>query len=155
MPTSGHKTSRDFSALVARRMWTVDDKRRLVDEMSVPGANVSEIARRHGVANSLLYRWRQEAEVTADPAASRQPPSDTEPGVAPVFAPVAIAPPHHTRLPPPKTIAPCACTARAGVTAKTIGTLDIVLANGRSVRVGTDVDTAALVRIVAALERAE
>ena len=151
MPTSGHRSSRDFSALVTRRMWTVDDKRRLVDEMLVPGANVSEIARRHGVANSLLYRWRQEA----DAAASRQPSSDAEQSVAPVFVPVAIAPPRRTELPPPKPIAPCACTARAGVAAKTIGTLDIVLANGRSVRVGTDVDTAALVRIVTALERAE
>ena len=70
MPTSGHKTSRDFTSLVARRMWTDDDKRRLVAEMSVPGANVSEIARRHGVANSLLYRWRLEAELAANVTAS-------------------------------------------------------------------------------------
>ena len=111
MPTSGHKTSRNFSALVARRMWTVDDKRRLVDEMSLPGANVSEISRRHGVANSLLYRWRQDAVAVADTAAIRQRPSDIEPGLAPVFVSVAIAPPRHTRLPTPKTIAPCACIA--------------------------------------------
>ena len=32
------------------------------------------------------------------------------------------------------------------------GTVEIVIAGGRTVRVGTDVDTAALVRIVAALE---
>ncbi len=155
MPTSGHKTSRDFTSLVARRMWTDDDKRRLVAEMSVPGANVSEIGRRHGVANSLLYRWRQEAELAANAIANEQPRSVPEPSVAPAFVPVAIAVAPHTQLPPPKTIAPCACTARAGITEKTIGTLDIVLANGRSVRVGTDVDTAALVRIVTALEQAE
>ena len=34
-------------------------------------------------------------------------------------------------------------------------TIEIILANGRAVRVGADVDTAALVRIVAALETPE
>ena len=152
MPTSGHKTSRDFTSLVARRMWTDDDKRRLVAEMSMPGANVSEIARRHGVANSLLYRWRRETELAANVTAREQPGAVPEANVAPAFVPVALTPPH---LAPPNIIAPCACTARVGVTTNTIGTLDIVLANGRSVRVKTDVDTAALVRIVSALERAE
>jgi len=136
-------------------MWTDDDKRRLVAEMSVPGANVSEIGRRHGVANSLLYRWRQEAELAANVIASEQPRSVPEPSDAPAFVPVALTNPPRTQLPPSKTITPCACPARAGVTPKTIGTLDIVLTNGRSVRVKTDVDTAALVRIVSALERAE
>ena len=33
------------------------------------------------------------------------------------------------------------------------GTIEIVIAGGRTVRVGADVDTAALVRIIAALEK--
>ena len=54
-------------------------------------------------------------------------------GVAPAFVRIM--------LPPPEAPAP----------AKP-GTIEIVIAGGRTVRVSTDIDTAALVRIVAALE---
>ena len=138
MPTSGHKTSRNFTALVARRIWTAADKRRLVAEMALPGANVSEISRRHAVANSLLYRWRQDLEAGRAVAA----PSTVTPPVS-GFIPVAIA------APPPN--APKVPRVRQAA-AVNPAVIDIVLANGRSVRVGTDVDTTALVRIVAALE---
>lgn len=154
MPTSGHKTSLDFAALVARRIWTADDKRRLVAEMSVSGANVSEISRRHRIANSLLYRWRREAEAVGEHVTTKQLRSNTEPSVAPVFVPIGITVPPQKRLPTPRIAAPRTC-AGVGANAKSVGTMDIVLANGRFVRVGPDVDTKALVRIVAALERAE
>ena len=61
MPTSGHETSRDFAVVAARRLWSGADKQSIVDETLVPGANVSAVARRHGVAQSLLYRWRKDA----------------------------------------------------------------------------------------------
>ena len=134
-------------------MWTPDDKRRLVAEMSVPGANVSEIARRHGVANSLLYRWRQDAE-GAERQPPKQPGSVVEVDISPVFVPVAIVASPQKRLPSPKIAPPRARRAGSGGEAKSCGTIDVVLANGRSVRVGADVDTAALVRIVTALEKA-
>ena len=40
-----------------RRRWSKDEKARIVEETLMPGAVVSEIARRHGMAQSL-----QEAE---------------------------------------------------------------------------------------------
>ena len=140
MPTSGHKTSRDFAALVARRIWTPEDKRRLVAEMGLPGANVSEMSRRHGIANSLLYRWRQEALVATCPK------PDTPKG----FLPVAIARGSLASLAAPDVAADAATSSPGSVIKPS--TIDIVLTNGRSVRVSTNVDTAALVRIITALE---
>jgi len=44
-----------------RRRWGDEEKARLVAEIMVPGAKVTEIARRHGISRSLLYTWRREA----------------------------------------------------------------------------------------------
>ncbi|WP_026975803.1 transposase, partial [Alicyclobacillus contaminans] len=41
------------------RKWTVDEKMNIVLEGMMPGANISEVCRRHGVAQSLYYRWRE------------------------------------------------------------------------------------------------
>lgn len=124
MPTSGHETSRDFAVVAARRLWSRAEKQAIVDETMVPDANVAAVARRHGVAQSLLYRWRKDATGSVRPAST--------------FVPVAIA------APAPPVVAPSqpACT----------GSIEVVLANGRVLRVGVNVDTVALVRIIAALE---
>lgn len=44
---------------VQRRRWTLAEKLRLVEESSQPGMSISYVARKHGVAPSLLYRWRK------------------------------------------------------------------------------------------------
>ena len=42
-----------------RRRWTTDEKLRIVEETLTCGDSVSAVARRHGVAPDLLYRWRR------------------------------------------------------------------------------------------------
>jgi transposase len=44
---------------VQRRRWTLDEKLRIVEEASLPGMSVSFVARKHGIAPSLLFRWRK------------------------------------------------------------------------------------------------
>ena len=44
-----------------RRWWSDDDKARIVVESLRPGANVSEVARRHGLSPQQLFGWRREA----------------------------------------------------------------------------------------------
>ena len=130
---SGDRSRHRITVLRTRRDWSLLEKRQVVIEASIPGANVSAVARRHGIAPPLLYRWRK--ELTPD-----------RPTLA--FMPVTIAVPAsaHTQTPQLSALA---------VSTIAIATIEIVLANGRTVRVGADVDTAALVRIVAALEGAE
>ena len=132
MPTSGHKTPGNFTVMAARRIWSVAEKRAIVGKMAWPGASASAIARQHGVAQSLLYRWRK------DLAAADH-------GV-PQFLPVALAAPQRPTIAPPLDGPPGLPLAAR---------IEIVLANGRAVRVSADVDTAALARIVAALETPE
>jgi len=42
-----------------RRRWTTEEKLRIVDETLRSGESISVLARRHGVAPNLLYRWRR------------------------------------------------------------------------------------------------
>jgi transposase len=43
-----------------RRRWTVEEKARIVAESLEPDANISDVARRHGVARGLLTVWRRQ-----------------------------------------------------------------------------------------------
>lgn len=42
-----------------RRYWSAEQKLAMIEETLLPGASVSTVARRHGVAPNLLYRWRR------------------------------------------------------------------------------------------------
>ncbi|WP_144030550.1 MULTISPECIES: transposase [Bradyrhizobium] len=44
-----------------RRWFSKDDKARIVGETLVPGAVVSEIARRHGLTPQQVFTWRRQA----------------------------------------------------------------------------------------------
>lgn len=68
-----------------RRQYSEADKVRLVEEAFQPGVVASEVARRHGVNVSLLYRWRRQrlspgggmpgfAAVTVTPEPTRPAP---------------------------------------------------------------------------------
>lgn len=51
----------DARPLRGRRQWSDEAKARIVSETLVPGANVSAIARRVGIAPSQLFTWRRKA----------------------------------------------------------------------------------------------
>ena len=65
-----------------RRRWSDDERARILAESFEPGANISAVARRHGVHGGLLHSWRKKAKTRADEAAQAD---------APLFIPVAIA----------------------------------------------------------------
>jgi transposase-like protein len=44
-----------------RRRWSEDEKVRIIEESRRPGAQVTDIARRHGISRALLYSWRRAA----------------------------------------------------------------------------------------------
>jgi transposase len=51
-----------------RRKWTLEQKATLLAEVEAEGGRVSVVAKRHGLAESLLYNWR-----AADKAVAAQP----------------------------------------------------------------------------------
>jgi transposase len=52
-----------------RRRWTAEDKARIVAETLLPGARVSEVARRWQVCSQQVFGWRREAKSVAEQAA--------------------------------------------------------------------------------------
>ena len=45
-----------------RRRFTAEEKRRIVEETTVPGQSVSAVSRRYGVSSSLVFKWRRLVE---------------------------------------------------------------------------------------------
>ena len=148
---SGDRTTPRFEVIAStRRSWSVTQKRAIIGEIGIGEATLSDVARRHGIHTSLLFRWRRDlgAEVPA-PASEphRGMPSAPRPALS--FVPVMLTPPAQS--------APAAvpCSMKSGSMksgAMETGIIEIVVAGGRTVRVGSDVDASALVRIIAALE---
>lgn len=126
-----------YSVLRARREWDPVIKSRILTEMAAAGANVSAISRRHGVAQSLLYRWRKDAVIASVNACA--------------FVPVVIDAPEPAVSPVPVTAPDCGCRCHAS-TAMPVLTVEVVLGPRRVVRVREGIDAADLKRIVAALE---
>jgi transposase len=48
-----------ITSVQRRRRWSAAEKVRLVEETMQPGMSVSYVARRAGVAPSLLFKWRR------------------------------------------------------------------------------------------------
>jgi transposase-like protein len=88
---------------------------------------VTRVARAHGIASALVYRWRKRlaGERIGAPIAK---------GVADGFIPLALPVPSALRLAP-------------------AGMIEIELLNGRRLRVDGSVDSALLKRMIDVLER--
>jgi transposase len=126
--------------VATRRIWSTADRQRIVGEATVPGVNASAVARRNGVALSLLYRWRKEAAAAFAQTAPPPRHEGPRPSAASAFVPVALM------------AAPQLPVSPAPITSSQPSLIEITLMGGRTVRVSADVDASALARIVAALE---
>ena len=45
---------------VQRRMYTLEDKQRVIAEANARGASVAEVARGHGINANLVFNWRRQ-----------------------------------------------------------------------------------------------
>ena len=119
----------------ARRSYTPEEKARLLTEAAEPGARVLLVAQRRGVSPSLVYRWRRQAEGRAVRKASPRPPAFVPlllDGGKPASGSPAARPPEGDGRE---------------------GQVEVVLRNGRLLRVGVGADAAAVARLAAALDR--
>jgi transposase len=53
-----------FTGAGRRRNWSAEDKARIVVASQAPGANVSALAREHGLTPAQIFRWRQARPAT-------------------------------------------------------------------------------------------
>ncbi|MFC7693891.1 transposase [Paeniroseomonas aquatica] len=119
----------------ARREYTPDERARVLTEAAMPGARVLLVAQRYGISPSLMYRWRREA---AGRAARQAPPR------APRFVPLLVDD-GGTRQ--GGGVPPSAPMQDAGT-----DRVEVVLRNGRLLRVGAGMDATVVARLAAALE---
>ena len=115
-----------------RRRWSRDDKMRIIEETLAPGAVVTEIARRHGIATSLVFTWRRRARLA------------TVASAGPRLVPVQVAAAESVQ----SIQAPAAIPTR-----KRRGVIEIELGDGKRVSVDENVDAEALGRVLDVLSR--
>lgn len=115
-----------------RRSFSAEEKVRLVAETLQPGETVTAVSRRHGICTSLLHRWRRAArgEVPGRRAA--------RPQLLPVRLVASDAAAPRPKPAPVPGIAPAP--------------IEVVLRNGRVLRVTVTTDAAVVARLAAALE---
>jgi transposase len=115
-----------------RRRWSEAEKVRIVAESLRGHRQASATARRHGIPNSLLFRWRREyrqGRLCAD---------GSDGGFVPAMVVVD---------------APTKAPTEAPTDSPAAGRMEIVALSGRRVIVGGDVDAAALARVLDVVER--
>jgi transposase len=127
-----------LGGLERRRRWSQDDKARIVEETLAPGAKVTDVARRNGVAASVVFTWRRQAR--------------TVERVVPCFTPVQIAAAVETDEGNSKPPSEDDRRMRQ-VSAARNGLIEIDLGNRRRIRVDAQVDPEALARVIEVLER--
>jgi transposase len=120
-----------------RRRWSTEEKLRILAETTEPGAAVRSVAARNGICESLLYTWRRQVrEGTL---------REIE---APAFVPVRVFETSMNAMSsasePERTSPSTRSQARPDL-------IEIELGDGRQVRVGRDVNLAALRRVLTAL----
>ena len=134
-----------------RRLWSMAERRRIVEAALAPGASVASVARAHDVNANLVFKWiRRSREGWRDRrcALRRSPGADA----APSFVPV--------RLIAPESMALKDAVAREGGAPSRrcdppsfarLGTMEIRLPNGAQVRIEGGVDGDALRLVLSTL----
>ncbi len=120
-----------------RRRWASAQKLRIVQETLEPGAVATLVARRYGISTGLLYTWRKQA--LAGALAGFLPVR-----IVPEEAAALVAPPEDGALAAMPHSEPAQAIRPAGL-------IEIELPSGVRLRVGADVDSAALGQVLAAL----
>lgn len=109
-----------------RRRFSDDDKARIVSEAMMPGASVSDVARRYRVCSSLVYRWRR--VLLGDGVAVEAPRLP-----APAFVPVEVASAGAPTQPEP--LGP--------------GVVEVICSGGQRVRLAPPIDARVLKAVLA------
>jgi transposase len=117
-----------------RRRWTQAEKARIVEESLAAGAKIAEVARRHDVHANLLHGWRRQAR-TGTLVRGHDPGMVS----AARFSPVVVA-----------SDVPRAARSDAGADGAVI---EVVLRNGRLLRVPEDAAPARVATLADVLER--
>ena len=119
-----------------RRRWRAEDKLRIVAELEQPGACFAEVARRHEVSRGLLWIWRRQVQ-----HGTLRLDTDLQ------FLPVQVM----GDAPPPEPTASGRPSSSRQQPAVADAAIEITLLDGTTLRVGRNVGTSALRRVLGVL----
>jgi transposase len=120
-----------------RRRWSSEEKAGIVAEVMLPGATVTEIARRHGISRGLLYTWRREAR----PGSASDGIASSLPDLVPVMVTDAREPSQRSAM----------ASEQPSAEAKPTGRIEIALPGAVHVTVRGRVDERVLRAVLGAL----
>ena len=112
-----------------KRLWTVEEKRSICLQTTVPGVSVAQVARRYALNANLIFKWLRDPRFAPDP--------DATPTEGPLFLPVEVI--EH----PVREDAPASGDAQGPG-----GTIEIDLAGGHRMRINGRYDPEALARLI-------
>ena len=136
------RVGEEISVVARRRRRTLEQKMALVDEVLRPGASVAAVADRHGMSRSLLFEWRRQVREGRMPGMVRA-------GAAATLVPVSIV----EEAPPKETLRPPMPSHRSAERPdKSVTMVEVVLPNGRVLRVSEAIAPEVLGRLAAALD---
>jgi transposase len=118
-----------------RRRWSSKDKLAIVRETLASGAVAQVVADQHGISTGLIYTWRKQMLKAAMAG----------------FAVVEIKPDTPMALPTRQASSPEPLAMMVEGPSASSGVIEVELSSGVRLRVGSDVDGAALQRVLAAL----
>ena len=140
-----------ISTVERRRPWPAEDKLRIMSQALEPGATVAAVADRNGVCRSQLYTWLKLARE------GRLPGISLNRQHAPAFVPVRVEPPAKAApaASEQQSPVPSAETRPAALTrGRRPALVEVVLTNGRIVKVDETIDPDALARLLTVLDGA-
>jgi transposase len=121
-----------FTGSGRRRVWSDEDKSRIVAESFVEGETVSGVARRHGLTAQQLFGWRR---------AARNAPGVAPASAQPLFAPAIIEPDRVNPARVPRGRGPVRAT----------GAIELEI-DGVNIRVGRGADAKTVTAVLRALK---
>lgn len=137
-----------ISRVERRRHWPTAEKLRILSEATAPGATIAGVADRNGVCRSQIYAWLRLARTGRIPGILVSPQAGQ-------FVPARIealqnpsASGCQPRLPAPV----CDTGSMVPSRGRRPKTVEVVLTNGRIMRVDECIDPNSLARLVTALE---
>jgi len=108
-----------------RRRYSLELKKQILSEASVPGVSVSSVARRHGLNANLIFNWRRRFGG----------------GLEPAFVPAVV-------------VAECAPVSGVSLGWEgSGGRMEVVAVNGRRIVVSADFNAQAVHRLLDVVER--
>jgi transposase len=102
-----------------RRRWSAEEKPRIVEETLVPGARVSEVARRWQVCSQQVFGWRRAAR-----RASAVTPATRAKSVTPAFVPIVTEAVSPAPVPRAASSAPVIEVKLAGAVVRVVSNMD-------------------------------